>query len=156
MVEVASKVGIAYQDELWIGRTSGGTTTWTQILGLEELAAPSKVPEDIDTTHMQSPGRSRETAPGLLSIGDWSQDLQYWPGEPHDLVLEELYASTETGARELVEIEFLFENGATPVRRTYSGYVNEYTPQGSVGDKRTVTLALKLFERITPNPRTIA
>jgi hypothetical protein len=93
--------------------------------------------------------------PGLLSIGDWSQDLQYWPGEAHDTLLEDLYALTEAGTRELVEIEFLFNNGSADVRRTYSGYVNEYTPQSTVGDKRTVTLALKLFERIDPNPRTV-
>ena len=155
MVEVASKVGIAYQDELWIGRTVATVTTWTQILGIEELAAPSKVPEDVDVTHMQSPGNSRETQPGLLSIGDWSQDLQYWPGESHDVLLEDLYGETESGTRELVLIEFLFENGATPVRRTYQGYVNEYTPQGSVGDKRTVTLALKLFDRQAANVRVI-
>jgi hypothetical protein len=156
VVEVASKADIGYQDELWIGRTVSSTTTWTQILGITELAAPSKVPDDIDVTHMQSPGRSRETIPGLLAIGDWSQDLQYWPGEAHDTLLEDLAEQTETGDREIVQIEFLFATGATPVRRTYSGYVNEYTPQGSVGEIRTVTLGLKLFDRVTPNPRTIA
>jgi hypothetical protein len=156
MVEVASKADIGYQDELWIGRTVDETTTWTQILGITELAAPQKVPEDIDVTHMQSPGRSRETIPGLLAIGDWSQDLQYWPGEAHDTLLEELAADTEAGERELVLIEFLFATGATPKRRTYSGYVNEYTPNASVGEVRTVTLGLKLFDRQATNDRVIA
>jgi len=153
MVEVASKADIGYQDELWIGRTVASVTTWTQVYGLTELNAPQKVPEDIDVTHMQSPGRSRETIPGLLAIGDWSQDIQYWPGEAHDVLLEELAAKTETGDRELVQIEFLFVGGA---RRTYSGYVNEYTPSGSVGDVRNVTLGLKLFERTPTNARPIA
>jgi hypothetical protein len=154
MVEVASKADIGYQDELWIGRGTG-SVTWTQILGITELSAPQKVPEDIDVTHMQSPGRSRETIPGMLAVGDWSQDIQYWPGELHDVLLEELAAKSETGDRELVQIEFKFLGGA---RRTYSGYVNEYTPQASVGDVRTVTLGLKLFDRIAsarPLPPTI-
>lgn len=149
MVEVVSEATVGWQEELWIGRTVASITTWTQILGLEELNAPSKPPEDIDVTHMQSPGRSRETVPGLLPVGDWSQDLQYWPGSNHDVLLEELAADTEAGNRETVQFEFLFTDGGTPVRRVYSGYVNEYTPQSPLGDKRMVTLGLKLFARGT-------
>lgn len=149
MVEVTSKVDIGYQDELWIGR--GETPTWTQVLGIETLAMPEKVPEDVDVTHMQSPGRSRETIPGLLAVGDWSQEIQYWPGEDHDVILEELYAKNEEGDREVILIEFAYDGGT---RRTYQGYVNSYIPTSSVGDKRMVNLSMKLFGRVD-NTRTI-
>lgn len=149
-------VDIAYGDELWIGRTTvveqTPTTTWTEVRGIETLNFPSKPPEDVDATHMKSPGRSRETIPGLLPVGDWSQDIQMWIGSPEDTLLEELAEQTEEGTREIVYIEFHIVGGA---RRTYTGYVNEYTPQGTVGDKRMVTLGLKLFAREETNPRTI-
>lgn len=149
MVEVASQVGIGYQDELWIGR-GDDTTTWTQILGIETINTPEKTPEEIDVTHMQSPGRTRETIPGLLDAADWSQEIQYWPEHESQELLETLAGLTETGEKEDVMVEFVVGG----VRRTYRGYVNQFTPQSSIGEKRMATLAMKIMERITPDPRT--
>ena len=153
-VEVPSQADIGYQDELWIGRTpeGGGTVEWTQILGIETLNTPEKIPEDIDVTHMQSPGRTRETIPGLLAAADWSQEVQYWPGHASQLLLDELAALNETGEREDVLVEF----GVGGVRRTYRGYVNSFTPTSSVGEKRMANLSMKIFERQATNPRTVA
>ncbi|WP_294932425.1 phage tail tube protein [uncultured Paracoccus sp.] len=150
-VEVASQVGIGWQDELWIGRSAsgGGSTTWTQILGIETIDAPEKVPEDIDVTHMQSPGRTRETIPGLLAAADWSQELQYWPDHASQQLLDTLAALNETGEKEDVMVEFVVGG----IRRTYRGYVNHFTPQSSVGEKRMATLSMKIFNRISPDPR---
>lgn len=148
-VEVASQADIGWQDELWIGRTVAEVTTWTQILGVETLGTPERTPEEVDVTHMQSPGRTRETIPGLLTSADWSQELQYWPAHESQELLETLAGLTETGEKEDVLVEF----GVGGVRRTYRGYVNTFTPSSTVGDKRMVALGMKIFERITPNPR---
>lgn len=146
MVDVASQVDIAWQDELWIGRTpsGGGAVDWTQVLGVEEVAMPEKTPDDIDVTHMQSPGRSRETRPGLMSAADFSQDMQFWPDHPSQIMLDELAELTEAGTAEYVLIEFVVGG----LRRTYRGYVNAFTPSGTVGDKRTAGLSMKIFERV--------
>ena len=148
-VEVASQADIGWQDELWIGRTVAEVTTWTQILGVETLGTPERTPEEVDVTHMQSPGRTRETIPGLLTSADWSQELQYWPAHESQVLLDTLAGLTETGEKEDVLVEF----GVGGVRRTYRGHVNTFTPSSTVGDKRMVTLGMKIFERITPNPR---
>ncbi|MDZ7823670.1 MAG: hypothetical protein U5K75_06230 [Ahrensia sp.] len=60
---------IAYDWELWIGRTVASTLTWTQIFGFTDLPFPDQVPEDIDVTHMQSPGRTRETFRTIARCG---------------------------------------------------------------------------------------
>ena len=153
MVEVASQVDIGWQDEMWIGRTpsAGGAITWTQILGVEEVAMPEKTPDDVDVTHMQSPGRSRETIPGLLAAVDWTQDMQFWPDHASQILLDELAELTEAGTPEDVQVEFVVGG----MRRTYRGYVNAFTPSGSVGDKRTVSLAMKIFQRLA-NSRVVA
>lgn len=149
--EVASKAGIGWQDEIWIGRTgSDDQVTWTEVLGIENLDFPEKTPDGIDVTHMKSPGRSKESIPGLQSEADYSTDLQYWPGQPHDVILEALAAATETGEPEYVQVEFKIKGGA---RRTYRGYVAAYTPKSPVGEKRMVSLAMKLAGRIAVNPR---
>lgn len=151
-VEVASQVDMAWQDELWIGRTVAEVTTFTQILGLETVAMPEKTPEDIDVTHMQSPGRSRETVPGLMPVADFSQEMQFWAADPGQMILDELATLTETGERE----DVLFEMVVGGIRRTYRGYVTAYTPSGTVGDKRMVTVSAKLFERQATNIRVVA
>ena len=154
MAELASQAEVAWDDELWIGPTtpSGETVTaWTQIYGIEELNTPERTPDDIDVTHMQSPGRNRETIPGLMSVADWSQDLQYWPTHASQTMLDALATLTETGDREDILVEF----NVGGIRRTYRGYVNTFTPQASVGEKRMATLSLKVFERRATNPRPV-
>lgn len=153
MAELPSQAEVAWDDELWIGPigTGGTVSAWTQIFGIEELNAPERTPDDIDVTHMQSPGRSCETIPGLMSVADWSQDLQYWPTHASQVLLDELATLTETGEAEDVLVEF----NVGGIRRTYRGYVNAFTPQASVGEKRMVTLSLKIFERRAANPRPV-
>lgn len=153
MVEAISQASVSYQEELWIGRFGpggGGAATFTQVLGIEEVAMPEKSPEEVDVTHQQSPGRARETIPGLLASADASQEMQFWPAHESQILLDELATLTEQGTKEDVLFEFVVGG----MRRTYRGYVNTFTPTGSVGDKRMATLGLKIFERITPDPRT--
>ncbi|MCJ8138432.1 phage tail tube protein [Falsirhodobacter halotolerans] len=146
MLEIESQADIGYQDELWIGPFGDGQTptAWTQILGVEELGMPEKTPEDVDVTHMQSPGRSRETRPGLMAVADFSQDIQFWPEHPSQVLLDDLAELTEAGEPAYV----LIEMNVGGMRRTYRGYVNSFTPSGSVGDKRMASLAMKVFDRV--------
>ena len=157
MPTTATQADIAYNDELWIGRWDAVDSEydWYQILGIEALPFPSKPPEEVDATHMQSPGRSRETIPGLLAVADYSVEKQYWPESDGDILLEELAALTEAGTKENVLVEFRID-GTGGARRTYSCYVNEYTPQPSIGEKRMATLGLKISAREATNPRVIS
>ena len=159
MTQKAFGGDIAYDWELWIGReTAPGADdhTFTQIYGFESLPFPDQVPEDVDVTHLNSPGRTRETIPGLLPVADWSQDKQYWAGDPGDVILEALAALTASGDREIVLFEFNIDPAGTASRRTYRGYVNSYIPNGSVGDKSMASLNAKIFDRQAANARTIA
>lgn len=155
MAQTASQAVLAYDWEMWIGRTVESTTTWTQIYGFESLPFPDQVPEDIDVTHLQSPGRTRETMPGLLPVVDWSQEKQLWFDAGDDL-LEALAGLTAAGTREDVLIEFNLDPEGTEIRRTYRGYVNTFTPTGSVGDKAMASVAIKILDRQSSNTRTIA
>ena len=155
MTQAASQAELAYDWELWIGRTVASVTTWTQIYGFEALPFPEQVPEDIDVTHLQSPGRTRETIPGLIPVVDWSQEKQLW-NDDGDTLLEDLAELTAAGTREDVLIEFNIDPEGSGIRRTYRGYVNQFTPTGSVGEKAMATVAFKIMERQASNTRTIA
>lgn len=155
MAEWASQAEIAFQDELWIGRTpsGGGAVEWTQIGGIESLPFPERTPEDVDVTHMQSPGRTRETIPGLMPVADTSLEKQYWPTHEGDILLDELAGLTETGEAEDVLIEFSIDGGA---RRTYRGRINTFTPGTTVAEKRMVTVGMSIFDRQPTNDRVVA
>lgn len=155
----ASQADIAYNYEMWIGRTvDPDPIAWTQILGIESLPFPEQAPEEIDVTHMQSDNRTRETIPGLLGAVDMSLEKQLWLGHEGDALLETLANLTATGAREDVMIEFNSGGDlATPpdMRRTFRGYVNSFTPSGTVGDKAMVTVGFKIFELQATNDRVL-
>lgn len=155
MPQTAFAGDITYDWELWIGREDSSGYDWTQIFGFEGLPFPEQVPEEIDVTHLQSPGRTRETVPGLLPVADWSQDKQLWEGNAGDTILETLAALTAAGTYEEVLFEFNIDPDGTSIRRTYRGYVNHFTPNGSVGDKAMATANFKIFERQDTNVRTI-
>lgn len=159
MPQTAFAGEIAYDWELWIGRESApgeNDHTWTQIFGFESLPFPDQVPEDVDVSHMQSPGRTRETIPGLLPVADWSQDKQMWPGNAGDTLLETLAGLTSAGTPETILMEFNVDPAGTGIRRTYRGHVNSYTPTGTVGDKAMASVAFKIMDRQPTNPRTIS
>ena len=154
----ASQAQISYDDQVWIGRETGTSeapeTTWTQILGLEPVPFPENVPEEIDVTHQQSPGRSRETMPGLSPAVDATLEKQLWLGSDGDTLLTTLADDYEEGEREDVLIEFMID-AATPLRRTYRGHITSFIPQATVGDKRMVSVGMKIFERQATNARVI-
>src|SRR5690554_6255391 len=119
MAQKAFAGDIAYDWELWVGRSDGASPAeyeWTQIFGVESLPFPEQEPEEIDVTHMQSPGRTRETVPGLLPVADWSQEKQLWPADPGDELLDELAELTAAGTKEDVLIEFNLEPAGGTIR----------------------------------------
>ncbi|MTH76314.1 phage tail tube protein [Paracoccus aestuariivivens] len=153
MPERRSEADVSWDDQLWIGRFAAGSTTatFTQIFGVETLPMPERAPEDQDVTHQQSPGRSRETKPGLMAAADYSIDKQLWAADEGDTMLDELAGLTEAGTEEHILVEMVVAG----LRRTYRGYVNAFTPTGAVGEKRMSTVAFKIFNRVTPNPRVV-
>lgn len=151
----ASQAKVSYNDQMWIGRTDEGVTTWTQILGLEPLPFPEQIPEEIDVTHQQSPGRTRETIPGLLPVVSASVEKQMWIGHAGDTLLITLADLTAAGTPEDVLVEFMVDHATAPLRRTYRSHVKAYTPTPSVGEKRMVTVAIDIFNKVA-NSRVIA
>lgn len=147
----ASEAQIAYDWEFWIGRTVAEVTTWTQIYGFSSLPFPEQVPESVEVTHMQSPGRAREEIPGLLPVAEWSQEKQLWPGDDGDVLLEALAELTAAGTREDVLMEFHILDQQ---RRTYRGYINSFTPTGEVGGIGMAQVNVRIFDRVD-NDRTL-
>lgn len=143
MPEQLSQVDIGYGTVIRVGRGVG--PTWTQIMGGEQAGVPSQPPEDIDVTHFQSPGRTRESSPGLKPVADFELELQYWPESATDILLTELADLTSTGEREIVLLEITPNGGQTWV---FQAYLNEYVPSMSVAEKQMVSARWKVMARV--------
>jgi hypothetical protein len=143
MPEVNSQVDIGYGSVIRVGRGSG--PAWTQLYGLETVTVPSQPPEDIDVTHQQSPGRTRETKPGMKPVADYALEMQYWPGSDTDVLLTELDVLTSEGNREIVLLEITPNGGST---WTFQAYLNEYIPSSPLGEKQMVTANWKVMARV--------
>jgi len=143
MPEALSQVDIGYGTVIRVGRGLG--PTWTQIMGGEQAGVPSQPPEDIDVTHFQSPGRTRETKPGLKPVADYDLELQYWPDSETDILLRELADLTSAGEREIVLLEITPNGGSTWI---FQSYLNEYVPSMSVAEKQMVTARWKVMARV--------
>ena len=159
MGQTSSQADIAYDWELWIGRESApgeDDHTFTQVRGFTALPFPDQQPEREDVTHMQSPGRTRESIPGLLPEAEWSQEKQLWPDDAGDVILKELSDKTRDGEPEEVLIEFNIDPEGGSFRETFRGEVSGYIPTGTVGNVAMANLSLLLRNPQATNPRVIA
>lgn len=151
---------ITYDWEMWIGRTAivedAPVITWTQIFGFTSLPFPDKTPEDVDVTHLQSPGFSRESTPGMAASLIYSQEKQLWPGNAGDTLLNTLHDLAELGTKEDVLVEFNVDPSGAGLRRTYRGQVRSYNPTGEVGGVAMAALSIAIFERQASNARVIS
>lgn len=143
MPEQLSQVDIGWGTVIRFGRGEG--PSWTQIMGAEQAGIPSQPPEDLDVTHFQSPGRTRETRPGMKAVADYEVTLQYWPGSDTDEMLMELAALTDAGTPEIGLLEITPNGGQTWL---FQAYLNEYVPSMSVAEKQMVACRFKVMARV--------
>lgn len=108
--------------------------------GLVEIAevinvTPGAATADrIDATHMQSPGRRRETIAGLIDTGEASFEINWVPGNGTDILLRGLMASGER-----VQHEIEFPNGVT---LAFDAAITGYEKDIPVDDRMTATITV--------------
>lgn len=133
-------VKIGYGSTVRIGRIptvgSPPTPVFTQLTGLGDIIFPDLQAADVDVTHQESPGKTEETIPGMLSAADWSVDKHYIQGNAEDLLLNDLKATGET-----VILEITPPSG-TPVE--YSAYVKGYVPSLPIKEAMRAALTLRV------------
>lgn len=88
----------------------------------------------IDSTHYQSPGRSREYISGLIDRGEASVELNWVPNSATDVILRELFKSGEVTSHRVT-----FPNG---VSLTYDASIIGYSKAVPLDDRMTATVTL--------------
>lgn len=97
---------------------------------------PSDTVDDVEATHLKSPGRRKEYISGLIDGGDASFMLNWLPGSDTDDFIYALLASGETRQHRIT-----WPNGVT---WTFSGYIKVAKPAAPLGDRLTMAVTVKV------------
>lgn len=130
---------LGYGSTVRIGR--GETPTWTELAFVGDVDAPDEQTDDVEVTHMKSPGRRKQFIAGLTDGGEVSVPMNYIPGSPTDVLLKSIKSSGEE-----VMIEITLGEDGEP--ETYAGYCKGYGRTAPVADKMMATAVFKLSEQV--------
>ena len=134
---------IGYGSTVRIGR--GATPTWTELQLVGDIEMPDEQIDEIEVTHMKSPGRRKQFIAGLTDGGEVSIPMNYIAGSASDELCQEIKAS---GEQVLIEITLPVLSGQTATPEVFSGYLSGYARTAPVNDKMTATATFRLSESV--------
>lgn len=130
---------IGYGSKVRIG--VGATPTWTELAFVGDIEMPDEQVDEVEVTHMQSPGRRKQFIAGLIDGGEVGVPMNYIPGSVTDTLLLGLKASGET-----VQVEITLTATGTP--EIYAGFLKGYARTAPVNDKMMATATFRLSEAV--------
>jgi hypothetical protein len=105
---------------------------------------PQDQVDEVDATHLQSPGRRKEFISGLIDGGECTVTMNYDPGSATDLLLT---AAKDAGTTR--KVRFVIPDnsgtGAADWNIVTSAFVKKYAPDRmAAGEKITATATLRI------------
>lgn len=132
--------GIGYDTRFAI-ENAPGSGVYVELAEVFEVTPPDASVDQIDVTHFQSPGRTKEFIPGLTDPGTVSVTMNYTPNSTSDQRIEALKA-----AGTVLSMRVTYPNG---VRVTFSAAVQSYSKAIPVDDRMTATMEVKVAGAVT-------
>lgn len=115
-----------------------------ELLEVTDCTFPQDETEEVDATHLKSPGRRREFISGLIDGGEVTVNMNYDPGSATDLLLT---AAKTTGTTRKVKFVIPDDSGTGTAdwNMVTSAFVKRYAPDGMSPDaKITATAVLRI------------
>lgn len=137
-----TQAAIGYGTFFHISEDNG--STWTELGEVFDVTPPNDTVDEVDATHMQSPGRTREFIPGLIDPGEASFEQNFIPGSPSDLKIRALKVA---GTR--VKCRITYPNAVT---WTFTGWVSGYEPAVPNEDKMTASVTWRVSGSTVATP----
>ena len=128
---------IGYGSTVRIGR--GPTPTWTELALIGDLELPDEQVDEVEVTHMKSPGRRKQFIAGLIDGGSVTIPMNYMPGSATDTLLLEIKASGE-------EVILEITPSATGTPEAYASILTGYARSAPINDKMTAEATFRLNE----------
>ena len=87
---------IGYGSKFEVHNDDGEPGTWFELAEVKTIGVPNEEQEEADATHMQSPGRVRETIPTFINPGSIPLTQNWVPGSASDLFIIDWKADGST------------------------------------------------------------
>ena len=125
------------------------------IAEVTNITPPAFTVDQVDVTHMQSPGRIREFISGLIDPGESSFEMNFVPGSESDILLFDWMNTpiTELRRRTCRVIFPPVTGGSNPgtFHWEFSGEITGYEPELPTDDKATAAVTIKVTGTISTN-----
>jgi predicted secreted protein len=118
---------------------------FVQMAEVKSITPPSINVDQVEVTHMQSPGQFREFISGLMDGGEASFEMNFIPGATSDDRLFELL-NLPTGVSRRRAMRISYPNGVT---WSFNAEVTGYEPTVPFDDAMTATVTVKVSGGIT-------
>lgn len=132
--------GIGYNTRFSI-ENAPGSGVFVELAEVYEVTPPNASVDQVDVTHYQSAGKTREFIPGLVDGGTVTVSMNFAPNSVTDQRIEGLKL-----AGTVLAMRVTFPNGATA---TFPAGVQSYTKAIPVDDKMTATMEVKVAGAVT-------
>lgn len=113
-----------------------GSGVFVELDEVKSVTPPNASVNDVEVTHMKSPGRAREFKPGLTDYGTWSFEGNWIIGSATDLFIRAWRAAGETRSTRLT-----YPDGDT---QTFPSYPQGYELNAQIGEAMTSTFTGKV------------
>ncbi len=116
--------------------TSSGSGVFTELAEITNVTPPNAQVNDVEVTHMKSPGRAREFRPGLTDYGTATFEMNWIPSSATDNFILAWRADGSTRA-----VKVTYPDGEVD---TFPAYPQGYETGAQIGEKLSATLTLKV------------
>lgn len=130
-------VVIGYGAEWWIDNASD---TLTKVAEVTSVGLPNPQQADVEATHFESPGRTREWIPGLIDQGEITFGLNFDAGSASDALISEAMTSGEVRDM-MVSVP---TSSGTNQEFTFPGIIKGYEKTVPIDDRQTATVTVRV------------
>ncbi len=121
---------------------------FSELAEVVSMGGPTETSEEIDVTHLRSPGSYREFISSYKDGGELPLELNFVPGSASQLALQ---AEFEDSPQPTLRRRIFYPDGSTD---TFHAYVKGRAHGASVGTKLTLNITLRIVGPVVVAPST--
>lgn len=133
-----SDAKIGYGTRAYLQATSAATAL-TKLAQVFNVTLPNEQIAEVEVTHYESPGRTREFIPGLNDAGEITVEMNFVPGSPTDALIVAAKADGEVR-----QFRIVTPDDDDNQMYTFPVFVRGYERGIPVDDRMTATVTLRV------------
>jgi len=136
-----SEAQIGYGTRFFMAATAGASAL-TKLAEITSVTPPEESVAEVEVTHYESPGRTREFIAGLADAGSTTIEMNWIPGSDTDTLLSAARADRTVRTMRIVT------PGDDGVQFTFPAYVSGYTRTLPLDDRMTASVTLRIAGQV--------